>query len=74
MSPSERPIDHYISRRNEIQLRAENISEEAGRQMWQRLGVANRHIDRVLTGQLPLTPSVAGEIERCLDACDHSLA
>jgi hypothetical protein len=35
--------------------------------MWRRLGVANRHIQRVLDGTLLLTPAVAAEIERCLE-------
>ena len=58
-------IDDYIVERNRIQLAAEN--QEKGAECWTKLGVANRHIDRVLTGQLELTPAVEDEIIRCLN-------
>ncbi|MDE1871811.1 MAG: hypothetical protein KGI06_06255 [Candidatus Micrarchaeota archaeon] len=58
-------IDDYIERRNAIQLRAENRSKEAADRTWIELGVANRHIQRVLDGVLKL-PMVEVEIEKCL--------
>ena len=67
-------IDDFISRRNDIQFRAENISEEAASQIWQRMGAANRHIHRVTAGELELTPAVAREIDKCLRNADDWLA
>ena len=58
-------IDDYIKRRNDLQLKAEDVSEEAAQRCWTELGVANRHIERVLNGTLPLHV-VESEIERCL--------
>ena len=59
-------IDDYIAERNEIQLRAENKSYDEGTRCWTELGVANRHIERVLNGVLPLR-IVENEIAQCLD-------
>lgn len=58
-------IDDYIAKRNTIQLDAE--MRGAGDAMWRRLGVANRHITRVLDGTLNLTPVVEREIVSCLE-------
>lgn len=58
-------IDDYIERRNAIQLCAENRSKEEADRIWVELGVANRHIQRVLDGVLKLS-MVEGEIEKCL--------
>lgn len=58
-------IDDYIERRNAIQLRAENRSKEAADRTWVELGVANRHITRVIEGIFPLR-LVEDEIEKCL--------
>jgi len=66
-------IDQYIRRRNEIQLKAEQEGETEGRIMWSRLGVANRHIERVLGGALVLTPAVEAEINRCFEFAQKSL-
>jgi len=63
-------IDDYIDRRNEIQLRAEAKGNAAGAAKWTELGVANRHIARVLEGTLPLTPELEHEIESCLRRAD----
>lgn len=60
-------IDDYIAKRNEIQLTAEAKGIKAGREQWTRLGIANRHISRVLEGILSLTPAIETEIQRCLD-------
>ncbi len=64
---TEMTIDDYINKRNEIQLEAESRGEETGRRCWAELGVANRHIEAVLRGDLTLTPGVRSEIERCLE-------
>jgi len=64
---TEKTIDDYVAKRNEIQLEAENIGDDAAAKMWSRLGVANRHIERVVSGRLELTPAVAAEIERCFE-------
>ena len=60
------PIDRYIQRRNDIQLMAETEGDGLARECWTRLGVANRHIRRVLAGVLPLTPGLVYEIDSCL--------
>ena len=54
-------IDDYIERRNEIYLAAEAEGEAEGDRAWAELGVANRHIDRVLGGVLPLAAVAAGD-------------
>jgi len=59
-------IDDYIEQRNAIQFKAELISEEAAAARWIELGVANRHIERVLAGEMQLTPAVEYEIADCL--------
>lgn len=55
-------IDDYIERRNAIQLQAENKDEDTAKRCRIELGVANRHIARVLEGTLSLT-AVESEIE-----------
>jgi hypothetical protein len=62
-------IDDYIEQRNAIQFKAEAISEEIAAKCWIELGVANRHIERVLNGLLSL-PIVEQEIIRCLQRVD----
>jgi hypothetical protein len=65
-------IDDLIDRRNDIQL-ASGDSDKC----WQMLGVANRHIDRLVSGVIPLTDGrlVSGvipltdEIVREIEAC-----
>jgi hypothetical protein len=59
-------IDDYIEQRNALYLKAENISKEAADTVWAELGVANRHIDRVLRGKLFTLPQVEKEIQDCL--------
>ncbi len=58
-------VDDYIEQRNDIQLSAESLSKDFADMVWTELGVANRHISRVLDGLLPLR-IVAPEIESCL--------
>ena len=59
-------IDDYITRRNEIQLASEEVSEERAQACWASLGIANRHIERVLAGRLPFSLAVEKEIRECL--------
>jgi hypothetical protein len=59
-------IDEYIEQRNDIQLRAESLSKELADLCWIELGVANRHIERVVDEVLPLR-FVENEIARCLE-------
>lgn len=59
-------IDDYIKRRNGIQRKANTLNESVSKSCWARMGVANRHIDRVLSGKLELAPGVEWEIERSL--------
>jgi hypothetical protein len=61
-------IDDYIQQRNEIMLAAENENQAVADRKWIALGVANRHIQRVLDGELSLTPAVEQEIQRCLES------
>ncbi len=58
-------IDDYIERRNAIQLRAEPLGKETADRCWTELGVANRHIERVLDGVFPMVPGVEREIVQC---------
>jgi hypothetical protein len=64
-------IDELIDRRNECQLKAEAISEQAGADRWTALGLANRHIARVLENELPLTPGLENEILKCIDRVER---
>jgi len=57
-------LDEYIEERNEIQLIAEASGESFARRIWTELGVANRHIERVLDGVLGLQQCHT-EIEAC---------
>ena len=63
--PKKKSIDNWIEERNKIQLNAESVSDEFAKQIWISLGVANRHIARVLNGDLDLVPAVEQEIEAC---------
>lgn len=63
-------IDDYIEQRNAIQLRAEALGEERARSTWLKLGVANRHISRIVSGQLILSPQVEWEIQKCLERAE----
>jgi len=58
-------IEDYIAERNKLYLQAESRGPEVADQCWSELGVANRHISRVLDGTLTLI-FVECEIERCL--------
>lgn len=58
-------IDDYISERNKVYLRVQAAGKEAADRCWTELGVANRHIERVLTGALHLRV-VEREIAACL--------
>lgn len=51
-----------IERRNAIQI-ASGDSDRC----WQMLGVANRHILRVIDGEFTLVPGVVREIEACFE-------
>jgi hypothetical protein len=57
-------IDNYIEQRNDIQLRAEGVGKELADKCWVELGVANRHINRVIDEELPLS-IVEDEIQKC---------
>lgn len=59
-------IDDYINERNAIQLKAEAIADSCGARCWAIMGVANRHIARVVEGILPLLPMVEKEIQQSL--------
>lgn len=60
-------LDDYVQQRNEILTAAENAG--TGNDMWIRLGVANRHIYRVVHGILPWNIRVEREIAECLERC-----
>lgn len=55
-------IDDYIAQRNAIQIASGDTDE-----CWASLGVANRHITRVIDGTMPLTPGLELEIQQCLE-------
>jgi len=59
-------IEDYIDQRNDIQIRAEDLGSELATSCWTELGVANRHIQRVVAGTFPLQ-FVENEIVRCLE-------
>ena len=61
----EKTIDDYIEERNELQLKAEGINKTIADNCWAELGVANRHIARVLSGEFRLEV-VENEIIKCL--------
>lgn len=56
-------INDYVEERNRIQIE----SGDSGA-TWAKLGVANRHIERVVRGALSLTPAVEKEIRDSLDS------
>lgn len=58
-------IDDYIERRNKIILSADAISKDFADRIWVELGVANRHIQRVISGAC-LLHFVENEIKECL--------
>jgi hypothetical protein len=59
-------IDYWVGARNEVQFTAEPMGNLIADECWVRLGVANRHINRVINGALPLTPGLESEIETCV--------
>jgi hypothetical protein len=68
------PVDELIERRNAIQLKAELFGDTYANECWSRLGVANRHIQRICQGELTLVPGVRKEIEDCLERVQKWLA
>lgn len=62
----EKTIDEYAEERNGIFVQALNIDETFSDKIWTELGVANRHISRVIEETLPLRV-VTDEIEKCFD-------
>jgi hypothetical protein len=62
---SDEQLAALCEKRKDIQLIAENTDEDTAAECWTRLGVANRHIERIFNGILPLTPGVLHEIEAC---------
>lgn len=66
-----RGIDEVVNARNEIQFRAEDISEEVAKHCWSELGVANRHIERLISGELKFSPAVAAEIQKSFERANE---
>ena len=64
-------IDDFIEERNNIVFDAEGCG--VGAECWIRLGVANRHIGRVLDGVFQLTPGIEKEMQRCMQDTRHWL-
>lgn len=60
-------IEDYERRIGELSHQALNISEITLDDVTAALGVATRHLERVRTGVLPLTPGLRIEIERSFD-------
>jgi hypothetical protein len=67
MDSAEKTIDYWVGARNEVQFEAEAVSESMAKTCWERLGVINRHITRVVSGLIPLTPGLEKEMQDCLD-------
>lgn len=59
-------VDDYIEWRNSLYLQAEGRGVDIGWRCWTELGVANRHITRILDNVLQLR-MVEDEIVRCLE-------
>lgn len=59
-------IERLIDKRNYIQELAESRGKETADRVWAELGVANRHITRVVEGEMRLTPAIENEIEQCI--------
>jgi hypothetical protein len=55
-------IDDYCDERRDVLLACGDTDE-----CWNMLGIANRHIDRVIEGKFVLTPGICDEIEACFD-------
>jgi len=66
---AEEEIDLLISRRNDLQFQAENINEVTAEKCWTLLGVANRHIERLVGKTLPFSNSIKFEVEKCFERC-----
>jgi hypothetical protein len=56
-------FDQLCERRADIQIRGESIGK--GDECWERLGVANRHLQRLSDGIFKLSPAIAHEITNC---------
>jgi hypothetical protein len=63
MTTNDTIIDRLIVCRNEIQLFAESI--DCGDECWVRLGVANRHLGRLVSGTMELSRGVEEDVSRC---------
>lgn len=57
-------IDEYAEERNNIFFSAQALGKHFDDVIWTELGVANRHISRVLNDAVPMR-MVEGEIESC---------
>jgi hypothetical protein len=60
-------IHSWIDQRNGIQFYGEALGDIVAVECWERLNVANCHIDRVTKGSAPFTPAVEDEIADCVD-------
>lgn len=58
-------IEDYAEERNIIFFTAQSLGKEFEDRIWTELGVANRHINRVVNGVISLQ-FVEREIEKCL--------
>jgi len=65
-------FDKLCERRADIQVRAENAGK--GDECWTRLGVANRHLQRVSDGVFKLSPGIEREIVRCFEDVERWLS
>jgi hypothetical protein len=63
MKANDTIIDRLIACRNEIQLLAESI--DCGDECWVRLGIANRHLERLVSGTMELSRGVEDDVSRC---------
>lgn len=59
-------LDDYIEERNRLFLAALSISNTFSDRIWTELGVANRHINRLIKGTLQLN-MVRQEMDRCFE-------
>lgn len=66
-------IEQWIERRNALQIRAEGRGSTMAETCWARLGILNRHITRVVSGQMALTEGLEREMAMCLDDAEKWL-
>ena len=64
-------IEAFYERRRDLQIRGESIGK--GDECWERLGIANRLLQRISNRMIAMSPGIERDITRCFEHVDRWL-